>query len=40
MIDGKKAARLLDSWATDDEDEDLLNPSAAVPPGDVDWGDI
>ncbi len=38
-IDGERAARLLDTWAIDDEEEDLLNPSAAIVPGDVDWGD-
>ena len=38
-IDGERAAGLLDTWAIDDQDEDLLKPSAAIVPGDVDWGD-
>ena len=38
VIDGTRTAQLLDTWALDDEDEDLLNPAAAIVPGDVDWG--
>ena len=38
VIDGEKAAQLLDTWALDEADEDLLNPSAALVPGDIDWG--
>jgi hypothetical protein len=37
-ITGERTARLLDTFALDDEDEDLLSPSATVVPGDVDWG--
>ena len=38
VINGERAAELLDAWAIDEEDEDLLNPSAAILPGDIDWG--
>ncbi len=38
VIDGPRAAQLLDTWALDEADEELLDPSAAIVPGDVDWG--
>ncbi len=38
VIDGARAAQLLDTWALDDADENLLDPSTALVPGDVDWG--
>lgn len=39
-ISGDRAARLLDTFALDDEDDDLLSPAATVVPGDVNWGDV
>ena len=38
-ITGDHAAQLLDTFALDDEADDLLSPAAAVVPGDVNWGD-
>ena len=38
VIDGARAAQHLDTWALDEADEELLDPSAAIVPGDVDWG--
>ncbi len=39
VIDGDRATKLLDTYALEDDEEDLMTPSATIIPGDVNWGD-